>query len=94
MSQIAIDANTFYSAEWAQAKGLFAQVYESTEALDEAVQAFAENLCTYNPDAMMEMKKIMWEGTEHWDTLLAERAVISGRLVLSDFTKETLKRFK
>lgn len=94
MSQIAIDANTFYTAEWAQDKGLFAQVYESTEALDEAVQAFAENLCTYNPDAMMEMKKIMWEGTEHWDTLLAERAVISGRLVLSDFTKETLKRFK
>jgi len=94
MSQIAIDANTFYTAEWAQSKGLFAQVYESTEVLDEAVQAFAENLCTYNPDAMMEMKKIMWEGTEHWDTLLAERAVISGRLVLSDFTKETLKRFK
>ena len=94
MSQIAIDANTFYSAEWAQAKGLFAQVYESTEALDEAVQVFAENLCTYNPDAMAEMKKIMWAGTDHWDTLLAERAVISGRLVLSDFTKETLKRFK
>lgn len=94
MSQIAIDANTFYSAEWAQAKGLFAQVYESTEELDEAVKAFAENLCTYNPEAMMEMKKIMWAGTDHWDTLLAERAVISGRLVLSDFTKETLKRFK
>jgi len=94
MSQIAIDANTFYTAEWAQAKGLYAQVYESTEALDEAVQAFAENLCTYNPDAMAEMKKIMWTGTDHWDTLLAERAVISGRLVLSDFTKETLKRFK
>ena len=94
MSQIAIDANTFYTAEWAQNKGLFAQVYESTEELDEAVQAFAENLCTYNPDAMAEMKKIMWAGTDHWDTLLAERAVISGRLVLSDFTKETLKRFK
>ena len=91
MSQIAIDANTFYTAEWAQAKGLYAQVYESTEELDEAVQAFAENLCTYNPDAMAEMKKIMWAGTDHWDTLLAERAVISGRLVLSDFTKETLK---
>ena len=67
---------------------------ESTEELDDAVKAFAENLCTYNPEAMMEMKKIMWAGTDHWDTLLAERAVISGRLVLSDFTKETLKRFK
>ncbi len=94
MSQIAIDANTFYDAEWARQKGLYAQVYESTEALDEAVQAFAENLCTYNPEAMREMKAIFWKGTEDWDTLLAERAAISGRLVLSDFTKETLKRFK
>ena len=94
MSQIAIDANTFYDAEWARQKGLYASVHESTEALDEAVQAFAENLCNYNPEAMKEMKKIMWSGTENWDTLLAERAVISGRLVLSDFTKETLKRFK
>lgn len=94
MSQIAIDANTFYDAEWARAKGLYAQVYESTELLDEAVQTFVENLCTYNPEAMREMKKIMWAGTEHWDELLAERAVISGKLVLSEFTKETLKRFK
>lgn len=94
MSQIAIDANTFYDAEWARQKGLYAQVYDSTEALDEGVQAFAENLCSYNPEAMREMKKIFWEGTEDWDTLLAERAVISGRLVLSEFTKETLKRFK
>jgi len=94
MSQIAIDANTFYDAEWARDKGLYAQVFESTEALDEGVQVFAENLCSYNPDAMAEMKKIMWAGTDNWDTLLAERAVISGRLVLSDFTKETLKRFK
>lgn len=94
MSQIAIDANSFYDAEWARQKGLFAQVYDSTEELDEAVQAFAENLCNYNPEAMREMKKVMWAGTEDWDTLLAERAVISGRLVLSEFTKETLKRFK
>jgi len=94
MSQIAIDANTFYDAEWARAKGLYAQVYDSTQELDEAVQAFAENLCTYNPEAMREMKRIMWAGTENWDELLAERAVISGKLVLSEFTKETLKRFK
>ena len=94
MSQIAIDANTFYDAEWARQKGLYAQVFDTTEAMDEAVQAFAENLCSYNPEAMKEMKQVMWRGTENWDTLLAERAAISGRLVLSDFTKETLKRFK
>lgn len=94
MSQIAIDANTFYEASWAKEKGLFAQVYESIEEMDEAVQKFAEHLCNYNPEAMFEMKKIFWRGTEDWDNLLAERAAISGRLVLSDFTKETLKKFK
>jgi len=94
MSQIAIDANSFYDAEWARQKGLYAQVYDSTSILDEAVQVFTEQLCTYNLDAMREMKKVFWQGTEHWDTFLAERAEISGRLVLSNFTKETLKRFK
>lgn len=94
MSQIAIDANTFYEANWAKEKGLYASVFESIEALDAEVQKFAEHLCTYNPEAMMEMKKIFWRGTEDWDNLLAERAAISGRLVLSDFTKETLKKFK
>jgi methylglutaconyl-CoA hydratase len=94
MSQIAIDANSFYSADWAKQKGLFAQVYESTEEMDKAIQSFAEKLCSYNPEAMKEMKKVFWSGTEDWDDLLAERAAISGCLVLSDFTKETLKKFK
>ena len=93
MSQIAIDANSFYSADWSKQKGLFAQVYESTEEMDKAIQSFAEILCGYNPDAMKEMKKVFWSGTEDWDALLKERAAISGRLVLSDFTKETLKKF-
>lgn len=94
MSQIAIDANTFYDAEWARSKGLYAQVYDSIEALDEAVLAFAENLSQYNPEAMAEMKKVFWQGTEDWDKLLIERAKISGRLVLSEFTKKTLEKYK
>ncbi len=94
MSQIAIDANSFYDAEWARQKGLFAKVFDSTEELDSEVEEFAKNLCAYNPEAMREMKKIFWQGTEDWDELLAERAAISGRLVLSEFTKETLKRFQ
>lgn len=94
MSQIAIDANTFYSAEWAQQKGLFTQVYDSIETLDENVKTFAEQLCTYNPEAMKEMKTVFWKGTEDWDTLLSQRAEISGRLVLSEFTKNKLKEYK
>jgi methylglutaconyl-CoA hydratase len=94
MSQIAIDANSFYPADWAMNKGLFAKVFETTEEMDEAIKAFALNLCTYNVDAMKEMKAVFWKGTENWNELLAERAQISGRLVLSDFTKEKLKGFK
>ena len=93
MSQIAIDANTFYSAEWALSKGLYNQLFDSIETMDAAIHAFAENLCNYNPEAMKEMKKVFWSATEDWDKLLAERAVISGRLVLSEFTKEKLKKF-
>ena len=94
MSQIAIDANSFYPAEWAKQKGLYTHVFESNEELDEAVKTTAEHLCTYNTEAMKEMKSVFWKGTEDWDSLLVERAQISGRLVLSEFTKEKLKGFK
>jgi methylglutaconyl-CoA hydratase len=94
MSQIAIDAATFYTASWAKQQGLFTHVFESTAELDVAVKATAEHLCTYNLNAMKEMKKVFWKGTEGWNTLLAERAEISGRLVLSEVTKEKLKDFK
>ncbi len=94
MSQIGIDANSFYDAEWAKQKGLYTHVYESTEALDEAVEAFAKHLSTYNIIAMREMKKAFWEGPEDWDVLLEERAEMSGKLVLGDFTKQTLAKYK
>ncbi|MCR9183311.1 MAG: enoyl-CoA hydratase/isomerase family protein [Flavobacteriaceae bacterium] len=93
-SQIAIDANSFYDAEWARSKGLYMQVFDDTESLDKGVTAFAENLCNYNPEAMAEMKKVFWTGTENWDELLKERAKISGRLVLSAFTKKKLEDYK
>lgn len=94
MSQIAIDANSFYSAEWAMQKGLYTKIFETTEELDEAVREFAENLCNYNPEAVKEMKQMFWRGTEDWDELLMERAKISGRLVLSEFTKNKLSKYK
>ena len=94
MSQIAIDANSFYSPQWAMQKGLFTKVFETAEELDEAVAEMAKNLCQYNPEAVKHMKQMFWRGTEDWDELLAERAKISGKLVLSSFTKEKLKRFK
>ena len=93
-SQLTLEAHRFFEASWAREKGLYAEVYNTIGDLDVAVQALAEKLTTYNREALQETKKTFWSGTEHWDTLLAERAAISGRLVLSDATKETLKKFK
>ncbi|WP_308993820.1 enoyl-CoA hydratase/isomerase family protein [Mariniflexile litorale] len=94
MSQMTIDAETFFSAEWAKEKGLYADIFETTKDLDEAVKELAEKLSAYNPEALKQMKSVFWEGTKHWETLLIERAEISGALVLSKFTKNTLKRFR
>jgi len=94
MSQMTIDAETFFSTEFAKDKGLYAEVFETVEDLDEAVKTLAEKLAGYNPEALIEMKKVFWKDTEHWDALLTERAEISGKLVISNFTKKTLKRFR
>ena len=94
MSQLAMDATEWRSANWASEHGLYASVHEDAAALDAAVDALAGRLAASNPEAMAEMKRAFWRGTEDWDTLLAERAAISGRLVLSDFTRSAIARFK
>lgn len=82
------------TAAWANQKGLYDKVFETQEKLDFEIEAFANKLATYNPEALFEMKKVLWEGTENWDTLLYERAEISGKLVLSDFSRKALNKFK
>ena len=94
LSQISLNPKKFYSALWAEKYGLYSEVFENTSELDKAVVTFAEELCSYNPEAMKEMKKSFWRGTDHWDKLLNEQAKISGRLVLSSFTKNELSKFK
>ena len=94
LSQISLNPKKFYSALWAEKYGLYSEVFENTSELDKAVMTFAEELCSYNPEAMKEMKKSFWRGTDHWDILLNEQAKISGRLVLSSFTKNELSKFK
>lgn len=69
-------------------------MFPTIEALDARLKAHAEELAGYSPEAMAELKKVMWAGTEHWDRLLEERAMVSGRLVLSAFTRSAIDRFK
>ena len=94
MSELAIDATQWRSAEWAQNKGLYSSVSESSEIMDEKINELIQKLANSNPDAMRELKEIFWSGTEDWDELLARRAEISGRLVLSEFTRNAIHAFK
>ncbi|HRO72757.1 MAG TPA: enoyl-CoA hydratase-related protein, partial [Saprospiraceae bacterium] len=92
-SHMAINANEWQTAEWAKHKGLFTEVFESTEQLDAYIEHFTTDLITKNPEALALLKKVFWEGTEHWDKLLEERAGMSGQLILSDFAKNAIKAF-
>jgi methylglutaconyl-CoA hydratase len=94
MSELAINATEWRSANWAMEKGLYNAVFESVEALDGEINRLAEKLSESNPEAMAMLKKVFWQGTENWDQLLSERAGMSGKLVLSDFTVNSIQAFK
>ena len=94
MSELAINATEWRSANWAMEKGLYTAVFESVEALDTEINRLAEKLSESNPEAMAMLKNVFWQGTENWDQLLSERAGMSGKLVLSDFTVNSIQAFK
>lgn len=93
-TQLTLNPSTFYSASWAKEKGLFAEVYDDIQALDEGIRNFAHQLIQYNPEALKTLKKVFWETTEHWDSLLKERAAMSGTLILSSHTQQAIANFK
>lgn len=93
LSTAALDATSFKNAFWAKEKGLYSEVFDSVEAMDEEVDRLAKNLASYNPEAMAKMKKVLWENTDDWDELLASRAEVSGELATSTFTRTFFKQF-
>lgn len=92
--QLAINATEWKSAEWANSRGLFNELFENENAMDKALDSLVFNLNKSNPEAMENIKRVSWEGTENWDKLLLERAGISGKLVLSEFTQKAINAFK
>ncbi len=94
MSQLAIDATEWQTAQWAKEKGLYAEIFDSADEMDKAIDVLANKLADSNPEAMRLLKQIFWEGTENWDTLLKDRAAMSGKLVLSEFTINAINSFK
>ena len=93
-AELTLSATEWKSAQWAMSKGLYSSVHDSVEDLDTVVNAFVKDLASYNPEALAEIKKVLWRDTDDWGTLLYERAAISGKLVLSEFTKAALTQFK
>lgn len=94
LAELTLAATEWKNAFWAKEKGLYAKVFNSTKGMDKELDFFAQKLAAYSPEALIEMKKVLWEGTENWDDLLAERALVSGKLVLSNFTRTALSKFK
>jgi methylglutaconyl-CoA hydratase len=93
-TNLTINANEWKTAFWAKEKGMYADTFNTIQELDEAINKLASKLANYNTETMLELKKIFWEGTEHWDTLLAERAEIVGKLALSKTVKDTINKLK
>lgn len=94
MSQLAINATEWKPAEWACAKGLYADVYENAAEMDMAIESLLTKLRNSNPEAMRLLKQVFWEGTEHWENLLEARAEMSGKLILEDYAKNAISKFK
>ena len=94
LAELSLAPNDWKSAYWGQEKGLYARVFETMADLDREVEHHAHQLASYDTEALETWKKILWEGTDHWNELLPERAAMTGKLALSDFTKNALKKFK
>jgi len=93
-SQLSINASKWQSAAWAKEKGLYNELFPTAVEMDKSIDQLAQQLSASNPEAMTQLKKITWEGTENWDSLLLQRAEISGQLVISDFTRNAIAKFK
>jgi methylglutaconyl-CoA hydratase len=93
-SQLAIDATLWRNADWAKKKGLFAEVHENIENMDHSISRLADTLAHSSPEAMRELKKTFWKGTENWDELLNEKAAISGRLILGESAQKAITKIK
>ena len=94
MSELTINATEWRSADWAKKKGLYVDVFENAVDMDIEIKKLSEKLAQSNPEAMALLKEVFWKGTEGWDQLLAERASISGKLILSDFSVNAINEFK
>ncbi len=92
-SQLTLNPEEWQTAAWAKTKGLYHESFDTTEQMDEYINHYTSKLLTYSKEALKEIKKMLWQGTDHWEDLLEERAAISGELVLGDYAKNAIRKF-
>ncbi|MCC6220652.1 MAG: YihY family inner membrane protein [Deltaproteobacteria bacterium] len=78
-ASFAIDAE-WRSATWGKEVGLYVDTFSDEEVLDSAIEGLLEKLASFSESAMAQLKRSFWQGTDNWDRLLDERALISGEL--------------
>lgn len=94
LAGLALAPTEWKTAYWAQEKGLYSQVFEQMQEMDKELDAFAQRLASYAPEALTRIKSVLWEGTDHWETLLPQRAAETGRLALGSHTRQALEKFR
>ncbi len=94
LAELSLNPTEWKNAYWAKEKGLFSKVFDSILDMDKELDFHIQKLASFNAEALSEMKRVLWEGTDHWNTLLLERAEASGRLALSPNIKAALEKFK
>ncbi len=92
-SAMSIDAD-FRSADWCEKHDVYHSVSENISEMDEEIKAFMEKLSTRSSEALALIKKVSWEGTEHFAQLMPERILMSASLILEDSAKENIGKIK
>lgn len=93
LASLSINASDWKDANWALQKGLYHELVANKIELEDSALKLASKLSAYNPEAMKELKKILWEKLVDLEKLLPERAHISGKLAQSEFTKSFINKF-
>lgn len=84
----------FRNANWAKDNHIYHQVFDSITEMDFEIQKFLEKLSAKSTDALALIKKVSWEGTEHFAELMPERILMSASLLLEDSTKANIEKIK
>ena len=93
-SNMTLNPTSWKTANWGKEIGLYSEVVSSIIDLNKRLKEIITLYKTYSPEAMLEIKKMLWEEWFDLDEVMSRRAEQSGSLVLSDFTRNKLKELK